>query len=77
MVRVLTCHHFAYQEVFTTEDEPDRLYADDDKVFVATSQCFVEVHSLKEHGCPLLAKFPTVAPVKEIIYSRHGKGVVI
>ena len=72
MVRVLRCHHFKSQEVFTTDNEPHTMYTAADMVFVAMDQCFIAVHSLKEPGCPEIFRFPTIAPVKQVVYSEAG-----
>lgn len=72
MVRVWSCYHFTSQDVVTTTHEPLATYSSDDKLFVATSQCYIEVYDLVSKGCPQIHKFPTVDLVKQVVFSETG-----
>ncbi|XP_064643834.1 BLOC-2 complex member HPS3-like isoform X2 [Lineus longissimus] len=71
------CHHFQSQNVFTSEHEPLVLCATDDQVFLAThmanGNCQIEVRCMSDPGCPVLHTFPTITPVKSIIYNKEGQ----
>ncbi|CAH1774216.1 unnamed protein product [Owenia fusiformis] len=72
MVRVLSCHHFNSQDVFTTENKPVSVCVSKDLVFVATENCKIQVHSLTTIGCPYVYTLETIDAVKRIIHNDAG-----
>uniref|UniRef100_T1IZD0 Uncharacterized protein n=1 Tax=Strigamia maritima TaxID=126957 RepID=T1IZD0_STRMM len=71
MVRVISCHHFQAQDIFTVDGEPVALCTVDDLLLVATLQHCVEVRDLQNPG-KRLHSFPTVDQAKQMIYCRKG-----
>jgi len=45
----------------------------EEHLLVATSLSQIEVFSLVEPGCPLITRFPTVAPVVQMLYSKKDE----
>ncbi|ELU17388.1 hypothetical protein CAPTEDRAFT_225731, partial [Capitella teleta] len=70
MVRVLSCHHFAAQDVFSPQHTPLAMCTSRTHLFVATSHCYLEVHDLTKPGCPQQYRLPTVSPVRALVYCR-------
>jgi hypothetical protein len=70
MVRVLSCHHFAAQDVFSPPHVPLAMCASRTHLFVATEHCYLEVNDLTVQGCPQKYRLPTVAPVQALVYCR-------
>ncbi|XP_066282574.1 BLOC-2 complex member HPS3-like [Branchiostoma lanceolatum] len=75
MVRVLSCHHFTSQEVFSTKQEPEVIFGCGDKLFIATVQNVVEVYQVDAKECRHLLGFLTVSAIDQLVYSECGKYV--
>ncbi|XP_035692332.1 Hermansky-Pudlak syndrome 3 protein-like [Branchiostoma floridae] len=75
MVRVLSCHHFTSQEVFSTKQEPEVIYGSGDKLFIATVHNVVEVYQVNTKECRHLLGFMTVSAIDQLVYSECGKYV--
>lgn len=78
MVRVLKCHNFKEQKVFSDAYEPTSIACSvsKDLVFVASSDSQVFVYSLVDDGFPQVCHFPLVSPSKELIFSDIGNYVL-
>ena len=74
MVRVLMCHSFKDQKVFSDAYEPTRTaYSlERDLVFVCTAKDHVFVYSLAEDGFPLLYQFPLLSVATDLICNDTG-----
>ena len=74
MVRVLMCHNFKEQKVFSDAYEPSaKAYSSTrDLVFIATSQAHVFVYSLSQNGFPLLFQFPLISTATDMIFNDVG-----
>ncbi|XP_078672480.1 BLOC-2 complex member HPS3-like isoform X2 [Branchiostoma floridae x Branchiostoma belcheri] len=75
MVRVLSCHHFTSQEVFSTKQEPEVIFGCGDKLFIATVHNVVEVYQVDTQECRHLLGFLTVSAIDQLVYSECGKYV--
>ena len=74
MVRVLMCHNFTEQKVFSDAYQPSvTAYSySRDLVFICTAKAHVFVYSLAEDGFPLLYQFPLLSVATEMMYNDIG-----
>ena len=74
MVRVLMCHNFKEQKVFSDAYKPSaKTYSiTRDLVFICTSKGHVFVYSLLEDGFPLLFQFPLLSTATDMIFNDIG-----
>ena len=74
MVRVLMCHNFKEQKVFSDAYEPcAKAYSiSRDLVFICTAKSHVFVYSLSEDGFPLRFQFPLISTATDMIFSDVG-----
>ena len=74
MVRVLMCHNFKEQKVFSDAYKPSaKAYSiTRDLVFICTSKAHVFVYSLLEDGFPLLFQFPLLSTATDMIFNDVG-----
>lgn len=74
--RMLACHNFVSQDVFTTEDKDIvSMCAAGDKLLIATSRMNVEVRDLNSKG-QLLMAFPTTDQALSIVYCEGANFVL-
>ena len=74
MVRVLMCHSFKDQKIFSDAYEPNTIAYSiaKDMVFICTSEGHVFVYSVSEDGFPLLYQFPLVYVATDMIFNDNG-----
>lgn len=74
--RMLACHNFVSQDVFTTEDKDIvSMCAAGDKLLIATSRMNIEVRDLNSKG-QLLMAFPTTDQALMIVYCEGANFVL-
>nr|XP_022901998.1 Hermansky-Pudlak syndrome 3 protein homolog [Onthophagus taurus]XP_022901999.1 Hermansky-Pudlak syndrome 3 protein homolog [Onthophagus taurus]XP_022902000.1 Hermansky-Pudlak syndrome 3 protein homolog [Onthophagus taurus] len=71
MVRVISTHHFANQNVQVIEQPTASAIAHPDKLLLALSSHSIEVRNLKDHA-EVLFTFPTVDEVTQIMHCLNG-----
>ncbi|XP_034238790.1 Hermansky-Pudlak syndrome 3 protein homolog [Thrips palmi] len=74
MVRVLTAHHFASQDIQTCEDPVAVAAVPPDKLLIASADHVVEVRDLSKGG-EAVSTFPTVDLVQHMAYCSTGNYV--
>ena len=77
MVRVFKCHSFASQCVIPIKKEPLAIYADGDKVFVATSDCEILVFQVRDGNSKEIQRCVTISPVDHLVYNSFSKCLLI
>ncbi|XP_028394225.1 uncharacterized protein LOC114518433 [Dendronephthya gigantea] len=77
MVRVLMCHSFKDQKIFSDAYEPSTTGYSiaKDMVFICTVKGHVYVYSVSEDGFPLLCQFPLVSVATDMIFNDIGNFV--
>ena len=73
MVKVFKCHSFSSQCVIPVKKEPLVIFADGDKVFVATNECEILVFQVKDGESKEINKCGTISPVDQLVYNRFSK----
>ena len=73
MVRVFKCHSFASQCVIPIKKEPLAIYADGDKVFVATSDCEILVFQVRDGASTEIQRCVTISPVDNLVYNSFSE----
>lgn len=71
MVRVISVHHFASQDIHTCEEPLAVITAPNDRLLIALPQHAIEVRDLKKGGIPSHT-FPTVDEVTHMIHCCNG-----
>ncbi|XP_049805068.1 Hermansky-Pudlak syndrome 3 protein homolog [Schistocerca nitens] len=71
MVRVISVHHFANQDIHKCEEPLAVTTAPPDRLLLAQAQHAVEVRGLAEGG-DVLFTFPTVDEVRQMVYCCNG-----
>ena len=72
MVRVISVHHFADQNVLTVEQPTASVIASPHRLLLALPSHCIEVRDLS-HGGEVLFTFPTVDEVTQIVHCLNGK----
>ncbi|KAG1663173.1 Hermansky-Pudlak syndrome 3 protein [Nymphon striatum] len=70
-VRVVSCHYFQSQNIFTTEHDPITLCTANEQILIASDQHSVEVRDLEQSG-KLVHSFLTIDLVQQIIHCQTG-----
>ena len=74
MVKVLRCHNFKSQTILPVGNEPLVLSSGQDKVFIGTCGCAIEVFDFTSKGeWQNYCTFQTGAPVVQLEYNTSGK----
>ena len=76
MVKVLRCHNFKSQSILPVTKEPLVLASGQDKVFIGTCDCYIEVFSFWQGNWEKYCSFQTGASVVQLEYNKAGKFLV-
>lgn len=75
MVRVLLCHHFKSQKVFSESYQPTSLCSTKEFLFVGIGGCKVFVYSLQQANFPLVCQFSTISTAIKLICNDNSSYV--
>ena len=72
MVRVLLCHYFKSQRIFSESYQPTSLYSTREYLFVGVGGCRVFVYSLEQPNFPLVCQFSTISTAVKLICNDNS-----
>ena len=75
MVRVLLCHYFKDQNVFSDSYQPTAITTTKEYLFLSTSAMKICVYSLEQPNFPLFCQFPTISKPMKLMCNDHAKYV--
>lgn len=72
MVRVLLCHYFKSQRVFSESYQPTSLCSTQRYLFVGVEGCRIFVYSLEQPNFPLICQFSTISTAVKLVCNDNS-----
>lgn len=72
MVRVLLCHYFKSQRIFSESYQPTSLCSTQEYLFVGIGGCRIFVYSLEQPNFPLICQFSTISTAVKLICNDNS-----